>query len=130
MARAYTATTMMRDAMACLMDRWSRWCPVDGGGGEIRTRGGVAATRLFESRTLNRSDTPPGEDFTPHPGDRLQRGRRGGLHTGAVAGDLGPVAAAAHAAPFALAGARGVLEDPPTLRVQTDRSEEHTSELQ
>src|SRR5437879_3431684 len=26
---------------------------------------GVAATRLFESRTLNRSDTPPGEDSTP-----------------------------------------------------------------
>src|SRR5216683_8073184 len=82
MARAYTATTMMRDAMACLMDRWSRWCPVDGGGGEIRTRGGVAATRLFESRTLNRSDTPPGEDFTPHPGPPRQGGRGIGFFCG------------------------------------------------
>src|SRR5438477_1406509 len=45
-----------------------------GGGGEIRTRGGVAATRLFESRTLNRSDTPPGLDSTP-PQPASQRGR-------------------------------------------------------
>src|SRR5258708_3128612 len=57
----------MRDAMPCLMNRWSVRCPGDGGGGEIRTRGGVAATRLFESRTLNRSDTPPGVHSNLHP---------------------------------------------------------------
>src|SRR2546425_11820845 len=111
MARAYTATTMMRDAMACLMDRWSQWCPVDGGGGEIRTRGGVAATRLFESRTLNRSDTPPG-------GHCKLRGYR--FLASAMPGNLGPVAAAAHAAPLALPGSRRVLEDPVALRVFTD----------
>src|SRR5712692_10309148 len=120
MARAYTATTMMRDAMACLMDRWSRWCPVDGGGGEIRTRGGVTATRLFESRTLNRSDTPPGEDFTPTPSTPLKRRGRLGFLAGAMPGDFRPVAAAAHAAPLALPGAGGVLEDPVALRVLAD----------
>src|SRR5207244_2311262 len=92
-----------------------------GGGGEIRTRGGVAATRLFESRTLNRSDTPPGEDCTP---TRTQRRAKylgaDGTAARAMAGDLGPVAAAAHAAPFALAGARRVLEDPAALRVLAD----------
>src|SRR5438105_447049 len=63
---------------------------------------------------------PSGRGFYPPPGPRLQRGRRRGLHSGAVAGHLGPVAAAAHAAPFALAGARGVLEDPMALRVLAD----------
>ena len=75
-----------------------------GGGGEIRTRGGVAATRLFESRTLNRSDTPPGEDFTPTPALPRKGGGRLGSLAGAMPGDLGAVAAAAHAAPLALAG--------------------------
>src|SRR3989440_12941542 len=82
-----------------------------GGGGEIRTRGGVAATRLFESRTLNRSDTPPG-------GHCKLRGYR--LLPGAMPGDLRPVAAAAHAAPLALPGSRGVLEDSMALRVFAD----------
>src|SRR5256884_9267415 len=82
-----------------------------GGGGEIRTRGGVAATRLFESRTLNRSDTPPG-------GHCKLRGYR--LLPGATPGDLRPVAAAAHAAPLPLPGSRGVLEDPLALRVFPD----------
>src|SRR5207247_4127164 len=101
-----------------------RPCP-DGGGGEIRTRGGAAATRLFESRTLNRSDTPPGEHFNPHPDPPPQGGREmGSINYGlapiAVPGDLGPVPAAAHAAPFPLARPRGVLEHPPALRVLTD----------
>src|SRR2546430_13706244 len=82
-----------------------------GGGGEIRTRGGVAATRLFESRTLNRSDTPPG-------GHCKLRGDR--LLAGAMPGNLRAVAAAAHAAPLALPGSRGVLEDPMALRVFAD----------
>src|SRR5439155_25274457 len=43
-----------------------------------------------------------------------------GLAPGAVPGDLGPVPAAAHAAPFPLARPRGVLEHPPALRVLTD----------
>src|SRR5438132_203135 len=85
-------------------------CPF-GGGGEIRTRGGVAATRLFESRTLNRSDTPPGGH---------SKLRADSFLPGAVPGDLRPVAAAAHAAPLALAGSRGVFEDPVALRVLTD----------
>src|SRR5437016_6822335 len=82
-----------------------------GGGGEIRTRGGVAATRLFESRTLNRSDTPPG-------GHCKLRGDR--LLAGAMPGNLCAVTAAAHAAPLAPPGSRGVLEDPATLRVFAD----------
>src|SRR5437763_8347243 len=82
-----------------------------GGGGEIRTRGGVAATRLFESRTLNRSDTPPG-------GHCKLRGYR--LLAGAMPSHLCPVTAAAHAAPLALPGSRGVLEDPVALRVFAD----------
>src|ERR1700704_2757268 len=101
----------MRDATPWRMDCMLVWCPGDGGGGEIRTRGGVAATRLFESRTLNRSDTPPG-------GHCKLRGY--GLLAGAMPGDLGPVAAALHAAPLALSGSRGVLEDPVTLRVLAD----------
>src|SRR5205814_2054947 len=84
---------------------------VPGGGGEIRTRGGVAATRLFESRTLNRSDTPPG-------GHGTLRGYS--LLAGAMSGHLRPVAAATHAAPLALPGSRGVLEDPMALRVLAD----------
>src|SRR5205823_5168858 len=82
-----------------------------GGGGEIRTRGGVTATRLFESRTLNRSDTPPG-------GHCKLRGYR--LLAGAMPGHLRPVAAAAHTAPLSLPGSRGVLEDPVALRIFTD----------
>src|SRR3982074_2062951 len=104
MASAYTATTVMREPMPCLMECMRIWCPGVGGGGEIRTGGGVAATRLFESRTLNRSDTPPGEDFTPTPAIPLkERGRLGSLAC-AMPGDFRPVAAAAHAAPLALAG--------------------------
>src|ERR1700694_2565931 len=91
-----------------------------GGGGEIRTRGGVAATRLFESRTLNRSDTPPGEDFTPTPAIPLESRGRLGFLAGAMPGDFRPVAAAAHAAPLTLPGSRGVLEDPVALRVFAD----------
>src|ERR1700736_645493 len=110
----------MREVMPCLIDSMSVWCPADGGGGEIRTRGGVAATRLFESRTLNRSDTPPGEDFTPTPPTDLKgRGRLGSLAR-AMPGHFRPVAAAAHAAPLALAGPRGVLEDPVALWVLAD----------
>ncbi len=39
-----------------------RWATVSGRGGEggIRTRGGGEATPLFESGTLNHSDTSPG----------------------------------------------------------------------
>src|ERR1700694_4719347 len=91
-----------------------------GGGGEIRTRGGVAATRLFESRTLNRSDTPPGEDFTPHPGPLPHGGRRLGSLARAMPGDLGPVPAALHAAPLPLTGPGSVFEDPVALRVFAD----------
>src|SRR6267143_5014069 len=43
-----------------------------------------------------------------------------GLLTGAMACDLRPVAAAAHAAPFPLARGRGVLEYPATLGVFAD----------
>src|SRR5207253_9571937 len=40
-----------------------------------------------------------------------------GFLPGAMARNLGSIPAAAHAAPFALAGAGGVLEDPAALRV-------------
>src|SRR5205807_5078415 len=54
-------TSVCRDAKEPAASRGGVQIGVTGGGGgEIRTRGGVAATRLFESRTLNRSDTPPG----------------------------------------------------------------------
>src|SRR5256884_7782518 len=82
-----------------------------GGGGEIRTRGGVTATRLFESRTLNRSDTPPG-------GHCKLRGYR--LLAGPMPSHFRPVATAAHAAPLALPGSGRVLEDPVALRVFAD----------
>src|ERR1700737_2042280 len=120
MARAYTATTVTREAMPRLMDCMSDWCPGIGGGGEIRTRGGVAATRLFESRTLNRSDTPPGEDFTPTPAIPLKGRGRLGFLARAMPGDFRPVAAAAHAAPLAFPGSGSVLEDPVALRVLAD----------
>src|ERR1700694_3796319 len=120
MAMANMAITMMREAMPCRIDCILVWCPGDGGGGEIRTRGGVAATRLFESRTLNRSDTPPGEDFTPHPGPLPHGGRRLGPLARAMPGDLGPVPAALHAAPLPLTGPGSVFEDPVALRVFAD----------
>src|SRR5256712_12046562 len=82
-----------------------------GGGGEIRTRGGVPATRLFESRTLNRSDAPPG-------GHCKLRGYC--LLAGPMPSHFRPVATAAHAAPLALPGSGSVLEDPVALGVFTD----------
>src|SRR5437899_10256213 len=117
---------VMRDAMPWLMNRWSGSCPGAGGGGEIRTRGGVAATRLFESRTLNRSDTPPGLHSNPRPDPQPSKGKgmmgRVWLSflAGAMARDFRTVATAAHAAPFPLACGRGVFEDPATLGVFAD----------
>src|ERR1700682_66347 len=123
MAMAYMPMRMMREAMPCRMNCILVRCQGDGGGGEIRTRGGVAATRLFESRTLNRSDTPPGVHSNPHPdpspskweGIMVSLGLR--FLAGTMARDLRPVAAAAHTAPLPLAGGRGVLEHPAALRV-------------
>ena len=44
---------------------------IGGGGGEIRTHGKVAPSRVFKTRALNRSATPP----SARAGDTLKPGR-------------------------------------------------------